>query len=82
VSIDRINLRGPMSDHTVSLGPPRRSDRVWLNLTADHPLECGYEETGVYLDEQSLGRLLHWLQTGEALPRDDPRIPKPFGDAS
>jgi hypothetical protein len=36
-------------------------------------------DPGAHLDRQSLGRLLHWLQTGEALQRDDPRIPEPFG---
>ncbi|WP_100499378.1 hypothetical protein [Geodermatophilus chilensis] len=79
-AIDRINLRAHTGDHTVSLDPPRGTDdRVYLSMAPDSPLTYGYEDAGTYLDRQSLGRLLHWLQTGEALDRDDPRIPEPFG---
>lgn len=82
--VDRINLRAVMGDHTVSLDPPRghSGGTVGLTLTPDSPLTYGYEEAFARLDQQSLGRLLHWLQTGEALDKDDPRIPEPFGGAS
>lgn len=76
---DRLNLRASTADHTVSIDPPRYArDRLYLTLTPDSPLTYGYEEAGTHLDKQSIGRLLYWLRTGVALPRDDARIPEPF----
>lgn len=83
MTINRLNLRALNSDHTVSFDPPRgpHGERVYVSLEPDSPLTYGYEEAATHLDRQSLGRLLYWLQTGETLGRDDPRIPEPFTGA-
>lgn len=79
MTIDRINLRAEAGDHTVSFSPPRANgERCYVGLEPDSALTYGYEYAVTHLDRQSLGRLLHWLQTGEALDRNDPRIPEPF----
>jgi hypothetical protein len=80
----RINLRAATGQETVSLEALRYTTKgtIGLSIAPDSPLDAGYEEAFARLDTQSLGRLLHWLQTGEALPRDDPRIPQPFQKAT
>jgi hypothetical protein len=82
--VDNLNLRASTGQETVGFRLSRfggNSGMVDLDIEPDYPLDVGYESAFARLDRQSLGRLLHWLQTGEALPRDDARIPDVFGGA-
>jgi hypothetical protein len=80
--MDRLRMRARAGSETVSFESADRrgvpSDQVLVRIEPDDQLDAGYYEAFARLDRQSLGRLLHWLQTGEALPRDDVRIPEVF----
>lgn len=86
MAIDKLHMRASAGGETVTFESAGRrgivSDRIHVRIEPDDQLDAGYYEAFARLDRQSLGRLLHWLQTGEALPRDDERIPDVFGQSS
>lgn len=84
MTIDRLHMRHRIGNETVTF-EPSRFDRdvgtVDVRIEPDDQLDAGYYEALARLDRQSLGRLLYWLRTGEALPRDDGRLPPVFEEA-